>query len=74
MNRCFFAGQCLIGYRKTKDQKCYRYYGGVATYNEAHDICALEKAQLVKPNNQFWVHISEVIQFYQQVRQRCHTS
>lgn len=62
------AGYCLVGWKLTVSRRCYRYYGGIATYSEARSICALENAAIVKPNNLFWVEIGKVVQYSQQVR------
>ena len=64
----WFTGACLVGWSKTESNKCYRYYGGIATYSEAVTICALEKAVIVRPDNRFWIEIGKVVRFSQQVR------
>lgn len=64
---CFIAGYCLVGWQLTNSQKCYKYFGGIATYEEAEALCALEKSTIAQPYNQFWVDIGEVVKSTQQV-------
>lgn len=49
-NFSIVEGFCYFGYANV-DGRCYRYYGGVATYDRASQLCRLENARLAEPAN-----------------------
>lgn len=63
----FIVGYCLPGWVISDSKKCYRYYGGIATFYEAQELCAHENASIASPDNRFWVEIGKVVQYAQQV-------